>query len=110
MLTATGWCASSRQRFSPISASYPYPGVVADDGRRLAAVMRHLLDHLVARCTYRRVHALDIDLAAVGDESWLIVHTGRRWWRRMVEVRVDRDELVLLADQIRDAEVSDPVR
>lgn len=65
-------------------------------------MIRSLLDH----CTYRRVSALDIDLAAVGDDSFLLIHTGRRWWKRVVQVRVDRDELVELAERIRDAEVS----
>lgn len=38
-----------------------------------------MIGSLLSRCTYRQVDGLDIDLAVVGDTSWLLVHTSRRW-------------------------------
>lgn len=63
-------------------------------------MIRRLLSH----CIYRSVRGLDISVAVVGDDSYLLIDTGRRWWKRVVEVRVDRGELLLLAEQIREAE------
>lgn len=68
-------------------------------------MIRHLLDSLRSWWTYRQIPALHIDIAASGDTSWLLIHTGRRGPKRaVVEVKVDRDELLTLGAMIWDSE------
>lgn len=52
---------------------------------------------------FRDVDATDISIAASGDQGYLIVHTRCRF-KRVLNITVDRDELLLLAEMIRDTE------
>jgi hypothetical protein len=52
----------------------------------------------------RTIRAVDVEYGAVGDTGYILVDRGR--WRRPIEVVVDRDQLVALAETVRDGEQS----
>jgi hypothetical protein len=55
---------------------------------------------------FRDVDATGIEIAASGDEGYLIIHTRSRF-KRVIAVTVDRAELLGLAGMIREAEPDD---
>jgi hypothetical protein len=56
---------------------------------------------------FRSADATDIEIAASGDEGYLIIHTRSRF-KRVMHITVDRAELLGLAEMIRDAESDEP--
>lgn len=66
-------------------------------------MIRWIRDTLTNWWVFRDVRANDISIGAAGDDGYLIVHTTRRF-KRCVNVRCDRDELLLLGEMIRESE------
>lgn len=70
-------------------------------------MIRWIRDTITSWWIFRDVTALDIDIGAAGDEGYLLAHTGR-WFKRCIVITVDRNELLALADMIRESEEENP--